>query len=49
MGEYVQITLIVAVTKVLQLLVGLALGHFGYSLFRRGVYERAGDLRASSH
>lgn len=47
MGEYAQIALLVSVTKLVQIVVGLAFAYFGYNLFRLGVYEKAGELRAA--
>jgi hypothetical protein len=33
--------------KIVPIFIGLCFAYFGYSLFRRGVFERAGDLRAA--
>lgn len=47
LAEYSQIAFLITATKVIQVLVGLAFAYFGYRLFRHGVYEKAGDLRAA--
>jgi hypothetical protein len=47
MTDFVQVTLVVTLFRTAMIFVGLGFAYLGYKLFRAGVYEHAGDLRAA--
>lgn len=47
MTEFVQVSLQIILYRIITILVGFGIIYLGYLLFRIGVYEKAGDLKAA--
>lgn len=47
MSDFVIVNLFVLLFRTIMVLVGLAFAYLGYSLFKIGVYEKAGELKAA--